>query len=977
MILRILFFSIASQTALAQNPSGYVNPFVGTGAHGHTYPGASMPFGMVQLSPDTRLSGWDGCSGYHYSDSVIYGFSHTHLSGTGVADYCDILLMPSAGNAVLQRGDEKNTAEGYCSSFSHANEKASPGFYSVKLFDHNIDVSLTCTPRTGIHQYNFNGAENPHAILDLTHRDKVLESEIIILNDLEVAGFRRSSSWANDQRLYFLIRFSEPFTASGIATNDSVKNISSLKGNHLKAFFQFDLKKNKPLIVKVALSAVSIEGAKKNMEAEAPHFDFEKYQSAATQAWNKELSKIMVTGGTEQQRKTFYTALYHTLLNPNIYADVDGSYRGRDLNIHKADGYNYYTVFSLWDTYRAEHPLLSIIDKKRTTDFIKTFIVQHEQGGLLPVWELSANETNCMIGYHAVPVIADAYMKGIRDYDVEKAYAACKASAMKSNKGLDALRSNGFISIRDESESVSKTLEYAYDDWCIAQMAKSLGKEEDFKYFTERAQAWKNLFDPSTGFMRPKSNQAFLSPFDPREVNNHFTEANSWQYSFYVPQDINTLMDWMGGKEKFASKLDELFTSDSRTTGREQSDITGLIGQYAHGNEPSHHAAYLYSFAGKPVKAQSMAKRIMKTLYDDSPEGLCGNEDCGQMSAWYVLSAMGFYPVAPASNQYILGSPLFDKAVISLESGKTFTVLATNISTDNNFVKEIKWNGLPYNKSFITHDIIESGGTIEFVMANEPGKNLNDLEAPEIKITEQLIVPVPYCENASRTFSDSMVLSLKHPDAEVTIFYSFKEDSKTPDESFIQYSFPVKLFNAGTLKLKARDNNGNESKTIEAAFYKIRNDRSVKIMSEYNRQYTAGGDMGLIDGIRGTEDWRTGSWQGYQDTDFVAVVELKTMQIIKKLSAGFLQDVQSWIWMPTRVEFSVSSDGKNFNKVLEIKNEVGDSDYKVQVKDFAGTIAPVSAKYIKVQAFNYGTIPEWHPGAGGEAFIFTDEVMVE
>jgi len=690
----------------------YVDPFIGTGGHGHTYPGASVPFGMVQLSPDTRLHGWDGCSAYHYSDNEIYGFSHTHLSGTGCSDYGDVLVMPTTGKPKFKHNQ-------YASGFSHKNEKASPGYYSVKLDKYDVLAELTTTTRTGLHKYTFPKSASSNIIVDLVHRDKVLESSIEITGNDEVSGMRRSKDWADDQHVYFVMKFSKPFTRFGIAESNSLKEgLRTAKGKSLKCYVGFETADHETVMVKVGISGVSIDGARKNLEAEQTGFDFEKVRTEAVAAWNKELGKIEVESDSLPMMKVFYSAMYHAMLNPNVYQDVDGKYRGRDLKVHDAKDFTNYTVFSLWDTYRALHPLFTIIDRKRTADFINTFLVQYEQGGCLPVWELSANETGCMIGYHSVPVIADAYMKGIRDFDVKKAITAMKKSAMEDRNGLKSYKALGYIPY-NEKENVSRTLEYAYDDWCIAQVAYKSDDQEDYHTFIKRAQNYKNLFDPKVGFMRGRNEMEWYSPFVPTDVNRNYTEANSWQYTFYVPQDVSGLIKLYGGKEQLASKLDGLFSADSKTTGRSQGDISGMIGQYAHGNEPSHQIAYLYDYAGQPWKTQAMVRRIMRELYLNNPNGLSGNEDCGQMSAWYIFSAMGFYPLCPAADHYAIGSPVFNKTTIHLENGKQFVITAKNVSGKYQYISSAKLNDKPYTKSYITFNDISEGGTIEFQMGQE------------------------------------------------------------------------------------------------------------------------------------------------------------------------------------------------------------------------------------------------------------------
>ena len=547
LILSLFLYTCANHTG---SPSEYVNPFLGTGGHGHTYPGASLPFGMIQLSPDTRLEGWDGCSGYHNSDSVIFGFSHTHLSGTGCSDYGDVLIMPVKGNVELDNYS-------FRSGFDKASEKAVPGYYRVDLKKPGARAELTTTLRTGMHRYTFSDARDAGIVIDLKHRDIVLESRLKVTGKDELEGMRISQAWAARQVLYFVIRFSKPITAYHLRSGGKMPdNASEAKGNDVKGLFRFGLQGNEPLQIKIGISAVSTAGARKNLESENPGWDFDQVSQQAMNAWNRELGKIKVEGGSKDQKTVFYTALYHAMLSPNLYMDVDGQYLGRDQKPHQAKDFDYYTVFSLWDTYRAEHPLLTIIDQKRSNDFINTFLRQFAEGGKLPVWELSANETGCMIGYHAVPVISDAYLKGIRGFDAALALAAMKHSAGMDELGLKYYKTMGYIPSDKEGESVSKTLEYAFDDWCIAQMAKVLGNDSDYGTFIRRAQYYKNVFDASTGFMRAKNNSSWFSPFDPAEVNFNYTEANAWQYSFYVPQDIGGLMQLLGGREKFAARLD-------------------------------------------------------------------------------------------------------------------------------------------------------------------------------------------------------------------------------------------------------------------------------------------------------------------------------------------------------------------------------------------------------------------------------------
>jgi predicted alpha-1,2-mannosidase len=921
----------------AQDFAKHVNPFIGTGGHGHTFPGATVPYGMVQLSPDTRIDGsWDGCGGYHYSDNLIYGFSHTHLNGTGVSDYGDIMLMPTMGEPSF---DNKV----YSSTFSHDNEKASAGFYSVKLDKHDIDVRLTTSTRVGFHEYTFNKSGQANVILDLNHRDKLLEGRIRFVDSKTIEVLRRSEAWARDQYVYARIEFNKPLKLSEISA-DSTDTNNEYFGENLALSFSKQVKKGEKILVKVSLSPTSYEGAKLN-SSEIKHWDFEKVKKEAETLWNKELSKIEVTSNDKDKLAIFYTALYHTMMQPNIAQDLDGKYRGRDNQIHTAEGFDYYTVFSLWDTFRAAHPLYTLIDKKRTSDYINTFIKQYEQGGRLPVWELASNETDCMIGYHSVSVIADAMAKGITGFDYEKAFEASKASAMRDVLGLDAYKKNGFISMDDEHESVSKTLEYAYDDWCIAQMAQLLNKKEDYQYFMKRSQNWKNIFDWETGFMRPKKNGGWDKPFDPREVNNNFTEGNSWQYSFFVPQDIEGMIQAYGGPEKFEAKLDEMFNSESKTTGREQVDVTGLIGQYAHGNEPSHHMAYLYNYVGKPEKTNEKVKYILENFYTNTPDGLIGNEDCGQMSAWYVLSSMGIYQVTPGQPTWDINEPFLD-AKVSIEGNKP------------NYLH------LPNARGIL------------------PQFGIENVDKP----AHQLIIPVPVIQAESKAFKDKLKIEIKANKNNLglseNIYFRILDENNTHDKTpFVNYKESFEINKSSKVEAYIERIVGGKppkSNTISATFFKKPNNYSINIKSVYNPQYHAGGPEGLLDGILGTENWRKGDWQGYQSQDFEAVVDLKEVKNISEISARFLQDQRSWILMPTKVEYYVSEDNVNFTYFGSENNMLDPKVEENTILNFTSNETKgKKVRYVKVIAKNFGKLPEWHQGFGGDAFIFVDEILVK
>ena len=964
--------SFDSDTQIAKKDkalTNYVNPFIGTGGHGHTYPGATMPFGMMQLSPDTRLDGWDGCSGYHYSDEYIYGFSHTHLSGTGVSDYGDILLMPTNNINFNNGSDEKS---GYRAHFSHENETAEPGYYKVLLDSTQIEVELTVSKRSGMHKYSYPSSENQYVILELDHRDELLDYKIQMLNDSTLTGFRHSKAWATDQRLFYNIHFSHPiesitYLENGTPISKNYKYISK------KAAIKFKNPENTFVEVTIGISAVDEEGAKNNWETEIGNKTFEEVKIEAQNTWETQLEKVIIESENNDYKTNFYTALYHTMIAPNLYQDVDGRYRGMDLEIHETKDFEYYTVFSLWDTYRAAHPLYTIIEQERTNDFINTFLAKYDEGGIMPIWDLSANYTGCMIGYHAVPVIADAYLKGIKDYDVEKAFEAMKHSATRDQLGLKSYKIFGYIPVEEESESVSKTLEYAYDDWTIAQMAKALGKNDDYKTYTERAQYYKNIYDPETKFMRGRFRNTWFAPFDPYEVNFNYTEANSWQYSFYVPQDITGFTNLLGGKDKLEAQLDQLFTAEAETSGRNQADITGLIGQYAHGNEPSHHMAYLYNFVNKPHKTQEKVHQILTELYTNEPDGVSGNEDCGQMSAWYVLSSMGFYPVTPGSNQYIIGTPLFDKATINLENGKHFTISANNLNDSNIYIETASLNGKPLNKTYISHEDIINGGSLEFHMTDNPAIwGSGDGQEPKTEIKEHVIVPVPFIAKGDVAFKGETEVVLDNVDNDAAIFYSFD------NAEFIEYKKPLNISEPTVLRVYS-EKTKNKSATVETKFYKIDPNLSIKLETEYANQYNAGGNDALIDGIFGTQDFRTGTWQGYWDEDLISTVDLGSTKLIQNVDINVLQDQGAWIFYPTEVECLVSTDGKQFKSIETIKIDAAFRNENVLIKNISFKTPSESCRYVKIIAKKMGELPTWHLGYphDGRSWIFADEITIK
>ncbi len=735
-----LFFAITliscSKKEKPFRPTDFVDPFIGTSYHGHVFLGANVPFGAIQVGPTNIVKGWDWCSGYHYSDSVLIGFSQLHLSGTGIGDLGDVLISPYTGTLKTSPGTQENPGMGYASKYSHADEKAQAGYYSVLLKDYKIKAELTASERVAFHKYTFPAATQAHISINLAQGigwDAPVKTFIKKVDDTTLTGYRFSKGWAVDQRLYFAIKLSKAIPDFQIYENDSLKEGTEAEGVTLNGMLNFATTEGEEVMMKIGISPVSEENALKNIESEIPAWDFTLVADNARAAWDNELGKIKVQGKDTASLRTFYTALYHAFIAPVKYNDNDGSYLGTDKKVYEKANFTNYSVFSLWDTYRAEHPLFTIVQPERVNDLINTMLNIYKQQGKLPIWHLMGNETDCMVGYSAIPVIADAYFKGFNGFDPELAFEAMKASSMRDDYGMAYLKTKGYIPADKEKESVSKALEYCISDWCIAQMAQALRKNDDYAYYSKRAASYAEYFDPSTQFMRPKlDNGSFRAPFSPFKSIHEwgdYTEGNAWQYTWLVPHDVEGLIKLFGSEDAFSTKLDSLFTVQGDLGENASPDISGLIGQYAHGNEPGHHTTYLYAYVGQQWKTAAKVRNILKTMYTDKPDGLCGNEDCGQMSAWYVLSSLGFYPVNPANSAFVFGSPAFDEATISLPGEKTFTVKAINNSDENIYIQSAVLNGKPYTRSFITYKDIMAGGQLELTMGNQPNEQFG--AAPE------------------------------------------------------------------------------------------------------------------------------------------------------------------------------------------------------------------------------------------------------
>ena len=954
----LLFLSIPILLLAQKRPVDYVNPFIGTGGHGHTFPGATVPFGMVQLSPDTRTEGWDAAGGYHYSDSTILGFSHTHLNGTGVNDLCDVLMTPSL------LGDFKPQ------KFQHKNEVAKAGYYKTMLDNDNMQVELTASERVGFHKYKFPIHAKEAAItLSLNGRNKILNHSVEYPDATTLKGSVSQNAWAKNRFLAFVLQ-------TNLASTELRIKVRVHENKRVDTLYQliFDVSKTHELLIKVALSSVSEENALDNMQKEIPHWDFDKTRQEAEAHWEKYLNRIQIDGGSDDQRTIFYTALYHTLIHPSVWQDVNGDYRGLDNTVYNSRTFAYHSIFSLWDTYRALHPLYTILCPEKIPDFINGFLDDFEKTGHLPVWNFSGNETWCMIGNHSIPVIADAYIKGIRGFDAEKALSAMIKTVNRDTFGLKAYREKGYIPSDTEGEAVSKTLEYAYDDYCIAQMAKAMGKEDIYRDYIQRSQHWKNIFNPKTGFFQAKINETYVEPFDPREVNFNFTEGNAWQYAFAVQHDIQGLIQMLGGNTAFEQKLDAFFQAPSQTTGRDQVDITGLIGQYAHGNEPSHHIAYLYNYVGKPHKTQRLIRQIQDNFYKNAPDGLIGNEDCGQMSAWYVLSSMGLYPVNPCGDAYKIGSPLYSSvSLFDRLKIKTYRNSAENIYIQSQDKTSGDNTEIGQNTLFINHESLESGGYYEFNMSHKLPETWFYTHKINAELKALSIIPNPFISKGKKLFKDEQYIELSCADKLAEIYYT--TDGSNPIMSGTKYTQPILMGQNKTLKFEARFN-GEHSKIATATFKKIDITKSIVLKNPPSPQFSGGATDALIDGEYGIENWQLGGWQGFEGVDVEAIIDLKKETEFKRIVLRCMEDHNAWIFTPTDIQVFTSNDGINYELLSQQAPDFAPNTEGSRIRPL-GIVKKGKARYIKVIAKPLNPIPAWHKGAGGKGWIFMDEIRIE
>ncbi len=998
ILIIALSILISSCSKKPERKIDFADPMIGTGAHGHTFPGATTPFGMVQLSPSNGFKAWDWCAGYHYSDSILKGFAHNHISGAGLSGLGDFLFMPTHGELKVQAGTEEDPESGFRSRFSHKREKASPGYYSVMLDDYDIQVELTATPRVGVHRYTCEKEGKLNVIVDPTHNisERMFDAGVEIISDTEIRGYKTSNGEAGKRTSYFHAKFSLPFTEFGIAENDIV--LSSKKsgsGLKTKSFVRFDVKKGQKLEVKVALSYVSYEGAKKNLQAEAANKNFDQVLTEAQNLWEEKLSKIDVSTDDIADKRTFYSGMYHAYISPNLISDVDGKYVIEGKQYHSS--FPHYSNFSTWDTYRALHPLFTIIEHKATADFVNSLASRHHVSKVgLPIWELLGHDNACMIGYNAVSPMAEAVLKNIEGVQVERVYDAIRATALSTEKhspnydknGMEEYLKLGYITSRIGC-SVSKTTEQNYYDWSISKVAEMLNKKEDADFFKERSTGYRSMYNSKEKFLYPKRatgewEMMSMSTWD--DLKRNYISGNIWGYSTYVPHDMESLIEMIGGKEAYNAWLDGIFNDTTAIGGHRHVDISGFIGKYGHGDEPSQHMPYLYNYSGQPWKTQALIPQVINLFYNDTPEGLINNEDLGQMSAWYIFSSLGFYPVNPASQTYIIGSPFFKQSSIQLESGKTFTVVANGVSDENIYIQSAKLNGKEYTKSYITHQQLMAGGKLEFEMGSTPNKSwgVNDEDLPASKVDIPIDTSVvnskmtfaPFDPNNVPIFDGQRTIELQCKTPNAKIFYTL--NGETPTQKSKQYSSPINIKANTVLKAIAYSEEKGESLMFEREYLEGKTFDAKKLTLEHNATgYGADNGSQLMDLEVSSTNYADGKWTGWNGKDMIATLDLGKNQQFKNVSVGYLTYPGVWIFPPKAIEVYVSEDGKEYSKVAEEKIFIDENHPKepfvtrniLSMKNSGG-------RYLKVIARNMMAMPEWHGSSGHKPWIFIDEILV-
>ncbi|NOU59076.1 GH92 family glycosyl hydrolase [Marinifilum caeruleilacunae] len=1002
LILIILFVAFVVPKLFAQNKQliQFVDPMIGTDGHAHTFPGATLPFGMVQLSPSNDFKAWDWCSGYHYSDSILKGFAHTHISGAGLAGLGDILLMPTLGETKIIAGTEEDPESGFRSRFSHKKEEASPGYYAVVLDDYNVKVELTCSPRVGYHKYTFNTAGQANVILDPTHNimENVQGTEIEFVSDSEVRGWKHCNGEGGDRKVYFYARFSKSFQKNGVAIDDVIKeSAKKATDRKVKGFVSFDVEKGEEVLVKVALSFVSYEGAKANFDAEAQGVSFDHVLESAQDIWEEKMNKFQIETDKLSDKRNFYTAVYHSMISPNLISDVSGEYIVEGEKYHST--FDQYSNFSTWDTYRAVHPLLSIVEHDKTADFINSLSSRFTDAKVgLPVWECLGHDNVCMIGYSTVSVMSDAIMKDISGIDQQTAYDAMYAAAFNLEKHSNSYDVNGMNYYIDMDfvpaeigSSVSKTTEYNYYDWCLSQVARKMKKLDDLHLFQQRSKGYRNLFDQHTGYLLPKLQNGKFVHVDKTKWDglvHNYVSGNIWGYSSYVPHDMGYLIQLHGGKEKFAYWLDAIFADNSKIGGSQHVDISGFIGKYGHGDEPSHQMPYLYVHAGQAWKSQKLVREILSRFYHDHPAGLDNNDDLGQMSSWYVFGSLGFYPVCPGSNQYQIGSPAYQKASINLENGKVFSVVANHNSEKNVYIQSARLNGKEFNKAFITYDQIKNGGELVFEMGSKPNlswgtesSDLNEMQGMKVsqayKLHEEKQVLMPYTNDTAFSFEKSKTIQLRCGTNGAEIRYT--TDGSEPDLSSKKYQRPIHVRDDVRLKAIAFKEGLKASGVLNLQYFK---GLPFNPHTGYPKISVEGDKIGygkqtgiqLIDGGFGSTTFNDGFWTGIDLHDMDVDIDLGESKEISEVKAGILIYPGAWIFNPDEVEIYVSNDQKNYRLVKTRSLEPVKDESRYVIRPSI-KFPKVSCRYLKV-TFKNGPIPDWHMAGGRKHWIFVDEILI-
>ncbi len=999
--LKLLFIGLVSWFLVSCNSTSegvltYVDPMIGTDGHGHTFPGATIPFGMVQLSPSNGWKAWDWCSGYHYSDSIIKGFAHTHISGAGLSGLGDILVMPTLGKLNTNPGTEENPDEGYRSRFSHDREQASAGYYSVMLDDYEIHVELTTSKRVGFHKYTFNKEGDAHIIIDPTHRlmESLIGSEVEIVSGSEIRGYKHCDGEAGKRKVYFYANFSKPFVEAGLALNDSLVEDKKLTDRDTRAWVKYNVGKGDQLEVKVALSFVSYEGALKNLKAEGETTNFTSALADAKNRWEEQISKIKIKGSSEQKR-TFYTAMYHSFISPNLISDVDGNYIIEGEKYYSS--HDHYSNFSTWDSYRSLHPLLTILEHEKTADFVNSLSSRYSVSKVgLPVWELLGHDNACMIGYSTTSPMADAILKNVPGIDVDAAYEAMRAAAHSLDKHSPNYDLNGmayYVELGyipgEVGCAVSKTTEQNYYDWAIGKVAEKIGRQEDAEMFDQRSKSFLHLYNPEKQYLWPKMlngnwQEMSLDKWD--ELITNYVSGNIWAYSAYTPHYMAGIINKMGGRDKYEAWLDEIIADTTEVEGGMHVDISGFIGKYGHGDEPGHQIPYLYNYVGAPHKTQKLVRQVADLFYSDQPDGLVNNEDLGQMSSWYVFSTLGFYPVCPGNLQYAIGSPHYKEASIATETGNTFTIKAPKTSAKNIYVQSVKLNGEEYNLPFITHNDIMNGGLLEFEMGPEPSgwgseeeyvRQLsgNDLTTVTAKSNVEIVYN-PYEEVERNGFYRERIIELKCNSPETQIRYTL--DGSSPDENSTLYREPIVLTKDAKLKARAFSNDGRISMVFAKKYFKsLLNDEGLKFKySLKNAPQHYGDEDGslLFDGFIGSTNHNDQRWCGFNEKQFDLTIDFGRMLQFSNLTLGYLTDTKVWIFPPAEILVYSSKDGKDFKLLKSVKPLQPAEDLEFTNKEKI-EFSKEKAQFIKLVTKN-PVLPDWHFGNGRLGWVFIDEVLI-